>query len=46
MVTFLKSIDNKTWKDVIKGWKHRVITSKDETLTLKSKVDWKNVEDD
>ena len=22
MTAFLKSIDNKTWKNIVKGWKH------------------------
>lgn len=40
MVVFFKSIDNTTWKVVIKGWKYFVITSQDGTTSLKPKVDW------
>ncbi|MCI56665.1 gag-pol polyprotein, partial [Trifolium medium] len=38
MVAFLKSIDNKTWKTVVKGWEHPVVTDKDgnNTRVLKS----------
>lgn len=39
-------MDNKTWKVVIKGWKHPMITSKDGTSTLNPEADWKNVNDD
>lgn len=46
MIAFLKSIYNKTWMVVIKGWKHHVITSQDRTSTLKSEVNLTNVEDD
>lgn len=45
MVVFLKSIGNKTWKVVIKGWKHPVITSKDGTTSLKPEAHWTDVED-
>lgn len=36
MDVFLKSIDNKTLKVMIKGWKHPVITFQDGTTSLKS----------
>jgi len=29
MVAFLKSMDNKTWKAIIKGWDHPVVMDKD-----------------
>ena len=38
MVFFLKSIDNKTWKVVVNGWKLFVIISQDDITSLKSKV--------
>lgn len=44
MDAFLKSIDNKTWKAVIKGWKHHVITSEDGTTSLKPEVEWVDAE--
>ncbi|MCI64664.1 gag-pol polyprotein [Trifolium medium] len=39
MVAFLKSMDNKTWKEVIKGWEHPVLKDKDgkDTTELKQK---------
>lgn len=46
LVIFLKSIDNKTWKVVIKGWKHPVVTSQDRTTNLKLEVDLSKDEDD
>lgn len=36
---FLKSIDNKTWKVVIKDWKHPVVTTQNRTTSLNPKVD-------
>jgi len=29
MSAYLKSIDNKTWKVVLKGWEHSVVLEKD-----------------
>ncbi|KAK2359745.1 hypothetical protein QL285_085090 [Trifolium repens] len=48
MVAFLKSIDSKTWKAVVKGWEHPVVTDKDgnNTAKLKSEVDWSKEEDE
>lgn len=46
IVDFLKSIDNKTWKVMIKGYKHLVITTQDGITSLKPKVDWSKQEDD
>jgi hypothetical protein len=42
MVTFLKSVDRKTWKAIIKGWEHLVVMDKDgkTTNSLKPKEDW------
>lgn len=45
MVAFLKSIDNKTWKAVIKGWKHHVVTAQDYTTSLKPEADWSKDDD-
>jgi len=42
MVAFLKSIDNRTWKAVLKCWKHSLTKDKDgkDTTKLKPKEDW------
>lgn len=45
MVAFLKFIDIKTWKVVVKGWKHPVITFQDGSTRLKPEVDWSKDED-
>ncbi|MCI44823.1 gag-protease polyprotein, partial [Trifolium medium] len=48
MVAFLKSIDSKTWKTVVKGWDHPVVTDKDGNNTgeLKSEEEWSKEEDE
>ncbi|MCI94578.1 gag-pol polyprotein, partial [Trifolium medium] len=48
MTVFLKSIDSKTWKVVIKGWNHPVIVDKEgkSTLQLKPEEDWSKEEDE
>jgi len=48
MVAFLKSMDRKTWKVVIKGWHHLVVVDKDGkcTSTLKAEEDWSKEEDE
>lgn len=46
MAVFLKSLGNKAWKVVIKGWKHPMITSEDGTTNQKLEADWTDVEDD
>jgi len=33
MSAFCKSIDNKTWKSVLKGWEHSVALDKDGNRT-------------
>jgi len=33
MSAFLKSIDNKTWKAVLKGWEHHVVLDADGNMT-------------
>lgn len=43
MASFLKSLGNKAWKVVIR--KHHMITSEDDTTSLKPEVDWTNVKD-
>jgi len=47
MVAFLKSMDNKTWKVIIKGWDHPVVMDKDgkATTTLKPEEEWSKDED-
>ncbi|MCH98733.1 gag-pol polyprotein, partial [Trifolium medium] len=36
-VAFLKSVDSKTWKAVVKGWEPSVITDKDGNKTSELK---------
>jgi len=40
MSAYLKSIDSKTWKVVLKGWEHPVVLDKDghKTEVLKQEV--------
>lgn len=45
MVDFLKSMDNKTWKVRVKGWKHPENVFQDGTSSLKPKFEWNDVED-
>jgi len=47
MSSFLKSIDNKTWKAVLKGWEHLVALDEDgnRTEVLKPKEEWTAAED-
>lgn len=47
MVIFLKSMDNKTWKAIIKGWEHPVLMDKDgkATTTVKPEEEWSKDED-
>ena len=48
MSTFLKSIDNKTWKAVLKGWEHPVALDADEnrTVVLKPEEERTTAEDE
>ncbi|XP_057432497.1 uncharacterized protein LOC130725270 [Lotus japonicus] len=48
MVAFLKSIDNKTWKAIVKGWKHPVKADKEGTSTteLKPEEEWNKEKDE
>nr|ABN06157.1 hypothetical protein MtrDRAFT_AC151520g49v2 [Medicago truncatula] len=45
---FLKSIDNKIWKAVLKGWEHHVALYKDgnKTTVLKPEEEWTTAEDE
>src|ERR1044072_1379287 len=50
MTSFLRAIDNKTWKDIIKGWSPPVKTATEESSstakpTLKKEADWTPEED-
>jgi len=42
MSAYLKSIDNKTWKVVLKGWEHPAVLHKDghKTEILKPEEEW------
>ncbi|XP_050888876.1 uncharacterized protein LOC127094045 [Lathyrus oleraceus] len=48
MAAFLKSMDNKTWKVVIRGWKHPVVIDEDGKATIEPKPagDWSKEEDE
>ena len=48
MVAFLKSMDSKTWKSVIKGWEHPKKMDKDGKITteLKPEEEWSKEEDE
>ncbi|CAJ2670392.1 unnamed protein product [Trifolium pratense] len=48
MIAFLKSMDSKTWKAVLKGWDPPVVMDKDgkPTLELKAEEDWSKEEDE
>jgi len=48
MIAFLKSIDSKTWKAVLKGYEHPVALDKDgnKTAVLKSEEEWTTAEDE
>jgi len=48
MSAYLKSIDSKTWKVVLKGWEHPVVLDKDvnKTTVLKSDEEWTTTEDE
>src|SRR4030066_1239684 len=47
MVAFLKPLDSKTWKAVVKGWEHPRIKDKDakDTAELKPEEDWTDDKD-
>lgn len=40
MVAFLKSIDKKTWKEVINGWIPLMVRAQDNTPSMKLEEDW------
>ena len=46
MITFLKSIDNKTWKAVIFGWALPQVTDTDGKVSHKLEKDWTEDEDE
>jgi len=48
MSAFLKSIDSKTWKGVLKGWEHPVALDADGNITdvLKPEEEWTAAEDE
>lgn len=45
MVTFLKFMDNKAWKYMIKWWTQPVVTFEYGTTSLKPQAQYTNVED-
>ena len=48
MVEFLKSLDSRAWKGVLKGWKHPVVMGEDKqpTSKLKPEENWSKEEDE
>ncbi|MCI97317.1 gag-pol polyprotein, partial [Trifolium medium] len=48
MSAFLKSIDSRTWKAVLKGWESPVVLDKDENKTAvkKPEEEWMKDEDE
>jgi len=48
MSAFLKSIDSRTWKEVLKGWEHPVALDEDGNMTyvLKPEEEWTAAEDE
>src|ERR1044072_6036134 len=51
MIAFLRSMDNKTWKAIVKGWTPLVKKKTDEstsvtTIDLKDEEDWTKEEDE
>jgi len=48
MRAFLKSIDSRTWKAVLRGWEHPVVLDKDgnKTSFLKPEDEWSTAEDE
>ena len=48
MSAFLKSIDSKTWKAVLKGWEHPVVVNAEgvRTTDLKPEEEWSKEEDE
>jgi hypothetical protein len=40
MVAFLKSMDSRAWKAVVKGWTHPINTAEHGTTSLKGEADW------
>jgi hypothetical protein len=46
MIAFLKSIDSKTWKAVLKGWDYPVVTNKERVSTPKLEENWTKEEDE
>jgi 2-polyprenyl-6-methoxyphenol hydroxylase-like FAD-dependent oxidoreductase len=48
MVAFLKTIDSKTWKAVLKGWDHPLVKDKDgnDKIELKPEEEWSKEEDE
>ncbi|MCI84601.1 gag-pol polyprotein, partial [Trifolium medium] len=47
MMSFLKSIDRRTWKAVLKGWEHPKIKDANgvDTAELKPEEEWSPAED-
>ena len=46
MISFLKSLDNKSRRAADKGWNHPTITGKDGTTSLKPEEEWRKEEEE
>ena len=46
MIAFLKFMDNKAWKVILKGWNHPIMKEKDGNESLKPEEDWSKEEDE
>ncbi|GAA0187607.1 hypothetical protein LIER_34895 [Lithospermum erythrorhizon] len=47
MTAFLKSVDSRTWKSVLRGWAHPTqVLVEGEAPVIKSEVDWTPAEDE
>ena len=44
MKAFIKSIDEKSWLSILKGWFAPTVVTDDTTVTSKSEKTWKKVE--
>ncbi|GAA0144912.1 hypothetical protein LIER_05232 [Lithospermum erythrorhizon] len=46
MTSFSKSVDTKTWKDVLTGWTSPTQVSKEGVAVVKEEVDWSTAEEE
>lgn len=46
MIAFLKLIDNKTWKIVVSGWEHPIVTDIARKVSQKPEISWSIAKDE